>query len=528
MSFEEKDNLARKKIDKILMTWFTEDAILLYLCSMFNIKSDMNQDSFGINILGRHPVITYNPNFVNRLPLEQMEMVMVHTLFKVLLRHCTSRLQQPFQISALSSNIAIDELIRDNSMVFLLADKSLQELIPTASQFKLPVKDSFEEYFRRLNERQTEINRIIKEVWDSLPFDEKMKLIEEPEEKEDSKTQPKYENSQTEKSEDEITSDRQSNNNIDEDFNEEDLSNNNEDNINETNLYDNPQEELESKEEPKEKIEEETEIVPEHKDDSSNNNEEIHEQNQSQSVRDEDGFKEYKESTECMKDYFDPNGSANKGWGASDMIDADIKNLIDKYKDRIKSWGKHTGNHIGEILAANNPKISYKEIIRKFKKSVDTYTHVSSRLKVNRRYDLDCPGHRRFLKTRIIFAIDTSCSMTDDDLAEGFSVINKILKHSEIIYVLFDTEIKLIETKIKKARSSFKVSGRGGTDFNEIMKMADETKCDGIVVYTDGVAVEPKQPKCKVLWLTPTKGYTIPWSWGFRATLDRYENTHTF
>lgn len=483
---------AENKIQKILMDWFTSEAILLNLYSMFNFKADPNQETFGINIQGRHPIITYNPNFVNSIPLEYLEMIMVHTGFKILLRHCTTRLKEPRQIAALSSNIAIDELIRDNTLSFLANDSSLKDLIPTAKMFNLPEKESYEEYFRQLYDRQKEINEMIKMVWDSMTDEEKEKLIDQasnnkkPEDKKEQFEQQEEQQDSNESKEQEPKQQEQ-------------------------------KEESKQQEQPQEQKEESTpEPEPEP---------ELEPESEPNIKKD---FKEYNNTEDGIKDYFDPNGSSNLGWGTNDMMDADIKNYIEKNKDRVKAWGKHTKDVIEEILAANEPKISYKEIIRRFKKSVDSYARVNSRLKVNRRYDLVFPGHRRFLKTRVIFAIDVSGSMSNEDIAEGFAVLNKILKHAEVIYVLFDTEIKMIETKLKKAKKTFKVCGRGGTDFNEVLHYADEIKCDGIVVFTDGCASAPKQPKAKVLWLTHTKGYNPPVDWGMVATLDRFENNHTW
>ena len=79
------------------------------------------------------------------------------------------------------------------------------------------------------------------------------------------------------------------------------------------------------------------------------------------------------------------------------------------------------------------------------------------------------PGYRREYQSKLIFAVDTSGSMTEDDLKEGFAVINNICKHSEIEYVLFDTSIKLIEKKRKNAQTQFKVKGRGGTSFQPVV-----------------------------------------------------------
>jgi hypothetical protein len=455
-SLEEKIKSAEAKIQKVLMNWFTEDAILMNLWSQFNFKPDPNQETLGINITGRHPLITFNPNFVNAIPLEYLEPIMVNTSFKILLRHCTSRLREPRQISALSSNISVDELIYQNSLNLLANDPSLKDLVPTAKQFNLPEKECFEEYFRQLYDKQKEINDMIKTIWDSMTDEEKDKLINQPPQGSSGKGKGTPQEQQSD-----------------------------------------GEEQSDSKEEGKDK----------------------------------DGFKEYNDKEEGIKDYFDPNGTANDGWGQNDMMDSDIKNFVEKNKDRVKAWGKHTGNFVSEIIAAQESSFSFKDVIRRFKKSVTTFKTEATRMKLNRRYNdtLIFPGHRRQNTTRIIFAVDESGSMSNEDLAEGFAVINKICKHVEISYITFDTEVKQVEKDFKKAKNMFKVSGRGGTSPKCVFEWIDKqkTKYDGCIIFTDGYFdTNIKEPEVSVLWLLHSKNMTVPVKWGMVTTLDRFENNH--
>jgi predicted metal-dependent peptidase len=104
-------------------------------------------------------------------------------------------------------------------------------------------------------------------------------------------------------------------------------------------------------------------------------------------------------------------------------------------------------------------------------------------------------------------------------------VINSVCRHAEIEYVLFDTEIKLVEKKMKKAKDKFKIKGRGGTDFEMMCRYADKNKADGMIIFTDGYAPAPNPPKsCKVLWLLTNKQNKPPVDWGFVAHLDRAES----
>lgn len=243
--------------------------------------------------------------------------------------------------------------------------------------------------------------------------------------------------------------------------------------------------------------------------------------------KDSNGYQKFDGTGDAMKEYFDPSSTANQDWSQNDLMDADVQNMVNEKKGSSKQWGKFTGDAMGQIVAANTPKISYKDILRRFHNSVISTKQVSSRMKLNRRYELQQPGHRRVYKSKLLFAIDASGSMSDDDLKEGFAVVNTLCKHSQITYLLFDTQIKKVEKKFKKAQKSFSVHGRGGTDFQEVIDYVNKNPFDGVIIYTDGAASAPTKPdKTKVMWLLTDKDNTPPVEWGMRATLDRCENVH--
>jgi predicted metal-dependent peptidase len=241
--------------------------------------------------------------------------------------------------------------------------------------------------------------------------------------------------------------------------------------------------------------------------------------------KDEDGFQKFDKQKGAIKSYMDPRGTSSQDWGDNDILDAEVENFVNNYKGSSKMWGKFSGDAMEQIVAANTPKISWKEVVRRFNTSVQTSMQVATRMKPNRRFDLDAPGRRRVYTTKILFAVDASGSMSNEDVAEGFAVINSVCRHAEVNYVLFDTEIKIIETKLKRAQKTFKIGGRGGTDPTPVLKYVDEHKYDGLVVYSDMYFGSnlPKPRKCKVLWLGSIKDSKAPVDWGFHANLLRGE-----
>lgn len=416
------------KIDQVITNWFSSDPILLGVWCLMEKIEDTKIKTVSIDTRNTSVSFRYNPDFLAKCNDEQLEFIMVSECFKVLLKHPTTRLKKPKNISNYSSQLTVNELLNKNFP--LLSD---DEYFITPEGFKLKPKMWYEYYFEEVMKQCDIFNSQMKQMFGSLQGDEK----------------------------NQNSNQQQSNG-------------------------DSGKGEGEGKNK---------------KDDKNSNG------------KDENPLKEY----------MNP-GNGNEYWEENDLFDANVKNMVDENKSSMKNWGKYTGDSMSEIIVANTPKISYKEIIRRFNNSIISTKQFPSRMKVNRRYDLAQPGKKREYKSKIIFAVDSSGSMSNDDLMEGLTVINSVCKHANIDYVLFDTEIKLIEKKIKKAKKNFKILGRGGTDFQEVCDYANTHKADGLVIYTDGYAPEPKKPNTKVLWLMTNSNCKKPCNWGYEATLkDRHE-----
>lgn len=201
------------------------------------------------------------------------------------------------------------------------------------------------------------------------------------------------------------------------------------------------------------------------------------------------GFKEFDNESDAVKEYFNPNGSNTDGWGGNEFMEAAIKNMVNDAKDKVKQWGKYTGSCISEILCANRPKINWRLLLRQFAKSITTDIVTSSRMKVNRRFDLMSPGKRYDTKCHILVAIDSSGSMSDNDLARGMSIVNSVFGFAKVSYICWDTEVKNYENKYNKLKKSFSVSGRGGTSvqlvFDWIESQTRKDKFDGVIIFSD-------------------------------------------
>ena len=96
--------------DKLAIWLSFNDVILLNVFTNIERKPSSVIDTIGLNTLSSIPALEYNEEWLSRCSYEQFEFIVVNELFKLLLKHPTSRLADPKEVSALASNITVTEL----------------------------------------------------------------------------------------------------------------------------------------------------------------------------------------------------------------------------------------------------------------------------------------------------------------------------------------------------------------------------------------------------------------------------------
>ena len=126
------------------------------------------------------------------------------------------------------------------------------------------------------------------------------------------------------------------------------------------------------------------------------------------------------------------------------------------------------------------------------------------------------PGIKHSNKFTIVYAIDTSGSMSTSDLQLGFSELQQIQKadSADVTIILMHADAVVAKEIIVKPRTQidFTAYGRGGTDFEPVfVRVAEllrntETAPDILIYATDGYAPVPRTKlSIPVVWLiTPT------------------------
>ena len=148
--------------------------------------------------------------------------------------------------------------------------------------------------------------------------------------------------------------------------------------------------------------------------------------------------------------------------------------------------------------------------------------------RVSRIMKRQLPGLTRERKTpELLAVVDTSGSVSDDDIASLFDEIDGMAKLSPKVYVLqVDADVELFY----EYRGQRPVAGRGGTIFEAAFRWLDQAregvmtpvlvdgkviqkrvrlKVDGLIYLTDGYAACPTtRPYCRTMWVLTSSGST--------------------
>ncbi len=189
----------------------------------------------------------------------------------------------------------------------------------------------------------------------------------------------------------------------------------------------------------------------------------------------------------------------------SRKVDQHVQSII---KESVKSFNKDRGTipgHIASLIegALAPPKAPYYQIIRKLIRGSRFSKFKRSPTKINRKRTYvfaltknKCipqispfPGKTRDMTFDIVVLIDTSGSMTNDDIREGLSGVKNIIEKDRHCYTTVlevDTVVEK-EYEVKHIRDiDFKVKGRGGTTLRPGLERARKLNCDVCLAFTDG------------------------------------------
>ena len=163
----------------------------------------------------------------------------------------------------------------------------------------------------------------------------------------------------------------------------------------------------------------------------------------------------------------------------------EIVNELLKPKPRIFDWKAYFRRMLGSIYDINIKKTRRKESVR-FPGSA---------------------GIKHKKKVSILVAVDTSGSVSNEELEDFFSEITYIYKVGTRITIL-ECDARISANYEYTGKWNGKVHGRGGTDFQPVIDYYRNNKKDyaSLIYFTDGECCIPENVPMDTIWVITSEG----------------------
>lgn len=191
------------------------------------------------------------------------------------------------------------------------------------------------------------------------------------------------------------------------------------------------------------------------------------------------------------------------------QIEHQLKEIADQVERNRGTIPGELQGLIDQLRIKEEAVIDWKAYLRRFNGMASKVYTKKTRRKPNKRF-YGNPALKIKQRKNTLVAIDTSGSVSDNDLKDFFSEIYHIWKTgTEVTIVECDARIGRVY-EYKGERENITVTGRGGTDFEPVMVYLQENsdKYQNLIYLTDGECTPPKtQPIKPVLWVHCTGCY---------------------
>lgn len=206
------------------------------------------------------------------------------------------------------------------------------------------------------------------------------------------------------------------------------------------------------------------------------------------------------------------SGFAELSSGVLSMLNTNVEQLLLTTVRRAcsgsKAWGALPGRLIAVLSALGQPpELPWRRLLRLFL-AQSGRTYIKSTLsRASKRYGT-VPGTKVRRRHRLTVAIDTSGSVSDEELATFFSEIYAIWRRGAMVHII-ESDVAVARSYEYRGVTPKAVGGRGGTSFDAAIHWSNEHLADGLVYFTDGHALVPKvQSRCPLLWVVTAGGST--------------------
>jgi len=203
-----------------------------------------------------------------------------------------------------------------------------------------------------------------------------------------------------------------------------------------------------------------------------------------------------------------------------------IKDIVRKAVENTSTegWGKIPGNikeEIDSFLTNKKPLIPWGKVFRDFCASATENVLGYTMSRASRRFGTR-PGLRKIDLLRIAVIVDTSGSITENELGAFFNEVRWIWRNGAEV-TIFEADARVQRTYRFRGRFTGKVEGRGGTCLAPALEEAERGRFDVAVYFTDFEAPAlPRKYRIPVLWVLsdpPSEEYW-PCRWGRTVKIE--------
>lgn len=206
-----------------------------------------------------------------------------------------------------------------------------------------------------------------------------------------------------------------------------------------------------------------------------------------------------------------------EGYESEELVKQVLAQTVNNAVEDAKRHPFGMGSIPGEVLIAidklNRSLLDWKGILRKFVANSSEVFKTQTRTKRNRRFGLVYPGDKTECNTNISAIIDTSGSMSSEQLAEINGEMMALVNNSvDVTLIQCDAMVHGVEKFTK--RTDVKFRGGGGTSMLPGFNEAKKHTPDAIICFTDGyIPNDVSNPKVPVLWVV-TGNKDFKWEFG--------------
>jgi len=184
-----------------------------------------------------------------------------------------------------------------------------------------------------------------------------------------------------------------------------------------------------------------------------------------------------------------------------------INDTAKNYRGR-QSYGRIPGAIQHVLLSAKRPSVNWPQELRRFVCFGDPVDQEISFSRPNRRFRVPgmfIPGNVALPGRRLLVGLDTSGSISDTVLEKFLSEIRALYRFERDITVV-QADAKIQSVSKFRPGQSYKIKGRGGTDFRPVFRYAKEHGFPTIVYLTDGLGTMPGRELARpTLWVLSEK-----------------------